>query len=61
MDSHGEEVSAETAHLTMIKAHLLEAIEGLTKIGKHLPAAHAQMAFDILEQIESESDQSKFD
>lgn len=59
MDSHGDQASAGSDQLALIKNHLLEAIAGLTKIGNHLPAAHAQMAFDILEATASESDQSK--
>lgn len=59
MDSHGDQGSAEADQLAMIKNHLLDAIAGLTKIGNHLPAAHAQMALDILEAKASESDQSR--
>lgn len=59
MDSHGDKASAGADQLAMIKEHLLEAIAGLTKIGNHLPAAHAQMALDILEANASESDRSK--
>jgi hypothetical protein len=60
MDSHGDQASAEADHLATIKNQLLQAIAGLTKIGNHLPAAHAQMALDILEADASESDQSEF-
>lgn len=61
MDSQGEDASKEAAQLAIIKALLCEAIAGLSKIGMHLPAAHAQMALDILEPINSESGQSNFD
>ena len=61
MDSHGDKESSEAVQLAILTSHLRDAIEGLTKIGKHLPAAYAQMAFDILTRNASESDQSEFD